>query len=119
MDRHRFLSSCTSALMRFALIFPLGPVRTTEARSQAAAPKKPWAEAREDQLERLRPNVRLGKVPSDYARSAAAHDQGEGRSDQDFDRPSGEHRSGRLRPLVDDERRRPSSPYRASGRAMP
>jgi hypothetical protein len=45
------------------MIVPLCPVGATDAQPQADPPKEPRGEAREDQLERLRPNVRLGKVP--------------------------------------------------------
>jgi hypothetical protein len=63
MSRHTFVIFGTYALMQFALIVPLSPAGATEARPQAAAPKGPPREVREDQLEQLRPKVKLGKVP--------------------------------------------------------
>src|SRR5439155_8939592 len=42
----------------------VGLVGTTAARPQAAAPEKSRGETRGDDLERLRPEVRLGKVPA-------------------------------------------------------
>jgi hypothetical protein len=57
------VSSATSALIELAQIVSLGPVGTTAARPQAAAPEKSEGGTRGDDLERLRPKVKRGRIP--------------------------------------------------------
>ena len=68
MDWHMFLNSAVTTLMELVLMLSIGLVGTTVAQSQSTAPQK----SQGNDLERLRPNVRLGKVPA----IAPGHDGG-------------------------------------------